>query len=124
MQAETKYQAVLISYILILVWACVIFSLSLLDDDKIGLSDLQYLFFQFTRYIALALGIIVLFLRLFGVIKLKSNLLLIFTGVLNGFVGLLTFLPLLSHNLGNGLFRLNLVNLAFGAFIFFDVFKK
>jgi hypothetical protein len=124
MKAETKYQAVLISYILILVWACLIFSFSLLDDDTIGLSDLQYLFFELTRYVALALGMVVVVLRMFRLVKVKSNLLFVFSGVLNGFVGLLTFLPLLSDNLGNHLFARNLVNLALGAFIFADVFKK
>ena len=124
MKPETKYQAVLLSYILILVWGCIIFSLSLLDNDKVGLSPYQDFFFELTRYVALALGIIVIFLRLFKVIKLKSNLLLIFTGVLNGFVGVLTFLPLISNHFGDKLFQSNLVNLALGAFIFADVFKK
>ena len=41
MKPETKYQAVLLSYILILVWGCIIFSLSLLDNDKVGLSPYQ-----------------------------------------------------------------------------------
>ena len=124
MKAETKYHAVLISYILILVWGCIIFSLSLLSDDKPGFSDQQMLFFEFTRYTALAIGIAVIFLRLFRVIKLKSNLVLVFAGVLNGFVGMLTFLPLLSIHFGDNLFRSNLVNLALGAFIFADVFIK
>ncbi|HSB94327.1 MAG TPA: hypothetical protein VLC28_14490, partial [Flavitalea sp.] len=48
--------------------------------------------------------------------------LLIFSGVLNGFVGLFTFLPLISDHFGNKLFQSNLVNLALGAFIFVDVF--
>src|SRR4030095_7347030 len=124
MKAETKYHAVLISYILILVWACIIFSLSLLDNDKLGLSNYQFYFFESTRYVALILGVVVLFLRIFGVIKLKSNLLLVFTGILNGFVGVLTFLPLLSNDFGTHIFTSNLLNLALGTFIFVDVFKK
>ena len=122
MKPETKYQAVLLSYILILVWGCIIFSLSLLGEDTPGFSPYQNFFFEFTRYVALALGIIVIFLRVFKIIKLKSNLLLIFSGVLNGFVGMLTFLPLISNHFGNKLFQSNLVNLALGAFIFVDVF--
>jgi hypothetical protein len=124
MKAETKYHAVLISYILILGWACIIFSLSLLDNDKLGLSKYQFLFFESTRYVALILGVVVIFLRIFRGIKIKSNLLFIFSGVLNGFVGLLTFLPLLSNDFGVDIFRSNLLNLGLGAFIFFDVFKK
>ena len=122
MKAETKYQAVLLSYILILVWGCIIFSLSLLESDKPGFSLYQNMFFELTRYVALGLGIIVIFLRVFKVIKLRSNLVLIFTGVLNGFVGMLTFLPLISNHFGDELFQSNLVNLALGAFIFVDVF--
>jgi hypothetical protein len=122
MKAETKYQAVLLSYILILVWGCIIFSLSLLENDKPGFSSYQSMFFELTRYVALGLGIIVIFLRVFKVIKLRSNLLLIFTGVLNGFVGMLTFLPLVLNHFGDAVFQSNLVNLALGAFIFVDVF--
>ena len=124
MKAETKYHAVLISYILILVWACIIFSLSLLDNDKLGLSKYQFLFFESTRYTALILGIVVLILRIFRVIKVNSNLLMVFAGILNGFVGLLSFLPLLSSDFGTDIFRNNLVNLIMGAFILIDVFKK
>src|SRR5688572_7295080 len=122
MKAETKYQAVLLSYMLILLWGCIIFSLSLLENDKPGFSLYQEMFFELTRYIALGLGIIVIFLRVFKIIKLKSNFLLIFTGVLNVFVGMLTFLPLISNHFGAELFQSNLVNLALGAFIFVDVF--
>ena len=124
MKPETKYQAILISYILILVWAFVIFSLSMFGNDKLGPLHYQFMFIEMTRYVALFLAILVIVLRVFNVIKSKTNLLMIFTGILNGFVGLLAFLPLIAKSLASGILVSYLLNLALGMFIFADVFKK
>jgi len=124
MKPETKYQAILISYILILVWGFVIFSISMLGNDKFGPAHYQYIFIEMTRYVALFLAILVIVLRVFKVIKSKTNLLMIFTGILNGFVGLLAFLPLITKSLDSGIQVSYLLNLALGTFIFADVFKK
>ena len=121
---EKIFKIILISLGIIALWALFIFAIFYKDNTGLGKMFGVSIMFFLTRKCALGLGLLVLVLRIFGVIKNNSNLLYIFSTTVNLSLSIVAIGLFLFDGINMPLLHDYLLNLIVGFLLLAYMFFK